>query len=200
MEWKIPCLFVPFAHPIQYPDWISHLIERSSVVRWVDYHPKHEALTRKGDHAYMNWGRTYWNYEDPSITEDFVHQIEASLRLLRSLDTMEKCVAFLHMNFLRVSQSVQDWTMFAYLGLGHIGPARAHWISVREEYAQGLVDRPTTPLQLRTSRLWRLDEPLINGDRHALAKLLEEWEFENVTTLKLDKIWERSAFPMDDGI
>ncbi|MDB5646386.1 hypothetical protein [Methylobacterium sp.] len=200
LEWKIPCLFVPFAHPVQYPDWITHSIERSSIVRWVDYHPMHKSLTRKGEHAYMNWGQTYWNYADPTVPEDFIYQIEATLRLLRSLDTMEKCVAFLHMNFLRTYQNVRDWTMFAHLGLGHIGPARAHWISVRQDYLAGLVEHPETPLQRRTSRFCELDEPLVTRDRRGLATLLHQWEFENITTLKLETVWEQSSFPLQDGL
>lgn len=199
LHWKLPCLFVPFAHPDQYPDWISLPIERSSIVRWVDYHPMGSALTRTGEHAYMNWCRTSWNYEDPTVAEDFLHQVESTLRLLRSLDTMEKCAAYLHMNFMRVYQGVRDWSMFAHLGLGHIGPARAHWISVREHYLAALVEDPKTPLQRRSSRLFQLDEPLITRDRQALATLLHRWEFENVTTLKLENVWERSSFRLDDG-
>lgn len=200
LTWKIPCLFVPFAHPVEYPDWITHPIERSSIVRWVDYHPMQKSLTRRGEFEYMNWGRTYWNYEDPTVPEDFVYQIGSTLRLLRSLDTMEKCVAFLHLKFRQTSQNIRDWTMFAELGLGYIGQARAHWISVRQDYLSWLVEHPETPLERRASRLCELDEPLITRDRQGLASLLHRWELENITTLRLETIWERSAFPLEDHL
>lgn len=197
LEWRLPNLFVPFAHRVQHPNWFTESVLRSSLVRWTDYHPMRDKLTRRGEDEYMNWGRTFWNYDDPTMPEDFVFQIESLLRLLRSLSTLEKCVAFLHMRRANVADLFEDWSMFANLSLGHVGVARAHWISVRQDYLGNMVEHPRSPVELRNARFCELDGPLIARDRRALAMLLHRWEAENIATLKLHNLWESTPFPME---
>lgn len=197
LEWGLLTLFVPFAHPLETPDWFSDSIERSSLVRWVDYHPMRRMLTRSGEDEYMNWGRYHWNYDDPTVAEDLLFQIGSVLRLVRSLDTLEKCVAFLHNQKWDAPRKTADWAMFAHLALGHVGPARAHWIAVRQRYLMNLVEEPRTPVELRNSRYCELDIPLTARDRAALSDLLHRWETDNVEALKLTGIWERSPFPLE---
>lgn len=197
LEWGLPTLFVPFAHPDETPDWFSASIDRSSLVRWVDYHPMRWMLTRTGEDEYMNWGQHHWNIDDPTVAEDLVFQIGSVLRLMRSLDTLEKCVAFLHNQRWDAPRKTADWAMFAHLALGHVGPARAHWIAVRQRYLMNLVEGPRKPVELRNNRYCELDIPLTARDRAALADLLYRWETDNVAALKLTQIWERSPFPLE---
>ena len=63
--------------------------------------------------------------------------------------------------------------------------------------------RPVSPFRPDRARIrWRMQlaavaEPLMAGDRPALAKILHAWEAANVRGTEVDPYWEPTPFPLE---
>ena len=42
-------------------------------------------------------------------------------------------------------------------------------------------------------------EPLLAGDRAALARILHGWEADNIRGTKIEPFWEPTPFPLEDA-
>lgn len=142
-----------------------------------------------------------WDWDDPTITEDFVAQVETEvLPLLRSLDSIEKIVTFILSQEMRGYSFHKDhiWMCLTNAALGEFAIARKHCglitPSFREQYEKkkAIGDESISDYL----RSWvALGEALQAGDYITLARLLWENERSEADRFKLGRHWQPTAFP-----
>ncbi|GLS71103.1 hypothetical protein GCM10007890_31160 [Methylobacterium tardum] len=175
---------------------------------WVDtrFEPGHYAfISRIGACSligrslkYRPRGRTgLFEWDDPTMPGDFIDQVEARiLPVFSSLDTLEKTIAHLRAHQHNSFAEHPPWKTLMHVALGEIPAAQAEWRNVMHNY----VPRTTLsdPSRNYVYDQWcLLTEPLMAGDRAALARLPHGWEAENTIGTNLEPYWRSTPFPLE---
>lgn len=201
LQWNLSALFVPALWVAPAIGSFYDLIGRSSLqtthrdLNLPSRNP--ESLLYRCTPPFFNEGCGLWVYDDPAIQDDLIFQIEAILRLMRSLDTLEKCTAFLRPHSIYTPCQIEHWTMMLDLAVGDVDAARDHWLTVRHRHRRQSPEEPRGFFERIDHRWAELDEPLMSADRRALAALMGKWEAENIHSLKLQDIWDPYPFPFE---
>ena len=85
-----------------------------------------------------------------------------------------------------------------HVALGEIPAPQAEWRLVREEYVPGMVFEEEGR-QCYYDQWCQLTEPLMSGDRAALARLRHNWESFNVVGTKLEPPWHPTPFSLESA-
>jgi len=67
---------------------------------------------------------------------------------------------------------------------------------VKHKYVPGIIT-PDASSQYVYDQWCLLTEPLMAGDRVALARLLHDWETTNIIGMKLEPYWLSTPFPLE---
>ena len=178
---------------------------------WVDtrFEPGHYAfISRSGACALIGRSLQYkpkgqtglFEWDDPTMPGDFIDQVEARiLPVFSSLDTLEKTIAHLRSHQHNSFAEYPPWKTLMHVALGEISAAQAEWQSVMHKYV------PRTSVSDASSdyvyEQWcLLTEPLMAGDRAALARLLHDWEATNISGTKLERYWRSTPFPLEQTL
>jgi hypothetical protein len=137
-----------------------------------------------------------WLWSDPTIHEDFVHQVETvALSALRPLDTGRKCLEFARKHPDRKDFLDQDWHLAACIALDEIERAQEIWAEMRPFYFGDYVPENVFRQQMH-NRLRLLDQPLREGNRDALFTILRRWEAETIVGSPLEPYWSPGQYPL----
>jgi len=86
--------------------------------------------------------------------------------------------------------------MIVYIAAGNLNAARAIWHE-RQAWHIGKSFPPGSRPHRWQTQLAAVGEPLMAGDRPALAKILHDWEAANVRGTELEPYWEPTPFPLE---
>lgn len=155
-----------------------------------------------------------WQWDDPTMAGDFVHEVECRLLpLLRPLETLEVCYPFVE------AQSGGPWGRWSaerlafHAAFGDLAAARAAWEMADAacraadqraraapkkakwgDFHMSLVEGsdPRLPERIR-----EIGPPLMDDDRAAVAAVLHRWERENVAGTAVEPFWTPTPFPLE---
>lgn len=137
-----------------------------------------------------------WFWSDPTIYEDFVHQVDAvALSAFRTLDTGRKCLEFARTHPDRKGFLNQDWHLAACIALDELERAQEIWAGMRPFYFSDHVPEHAS-LQRMRDRLRLLDQPLRAGNRDVLFAILRRWEAETIAGSPLEPYWSPGQYPL----
>jgi hypothetical protein len=137
----------------------------------------------------------WWLWSDPTAPEEFVEIVErVALPKLRAVQTLQ--------DYLNFALPTSPLTLKYYWGmqiafsiaLGNLDAARDVFKNNPDAAKYRGFDKYKPGL---TSRLIERGRDLGPDDRAELARLLHEWEAYTVSKLKLEKLWERTPFPIE---
>jgi hypothetical protein len=197
LSWHLSPLFTPALWIGPNPGAFDDRIGRSTI------RPANDPISRSRPSLYrtenilFHSGTGLWEYDDESLQDDLILQVEGALRLMRSLDTLEKCSAFLRSYSIKRMSQIEHWPMMLDLAAGDLDAARDIWIGVRERHRprsrKGLM-----PFFDQIETRWsELDVPLMSKDRVGLATLLKRWESENAHSIGIENLCAQTAFPFE---
>ncbi|WP_267357473.1 MULTISPECIES: hypothetical protein [unclassified Methylobacterium] len=86
--------------------------------------------------------------------------------------------------------------MIVHIAAGNLEAARAIWHE-RHAWHAGRSFPPSSRAHRWQTQLAAVAEPLMAGDRPALAKILHDWEAANVRGTVLEPYWEPTPFPLE---
>jgi hypothetical protein len=180
------------------PRWntVETFLFSTQVDRWLSQFGFHYMR----DRAYT--GKTEeknWQWSDPTMLGDLIAFIEnEALPFLRSLDTLEKYVAFTRATFDRDQRQLHlpEDRMIVDVALGDLDVARKACLDLLPKFREELGPE-SWPYNNRRTKIVTLAEPLLAGDRQALAAILHGWEADNMRGTKLEPHWEPTPFPLE---
>ena len=142
-----------------------------------------------------------WDWDDPTIADDFVGQIETEvLSLLRSLDSIERIVAYILSQEMRGYSFNKDhiWMCLTNAAFGEFAIARKHWDLITPSFRERYEKQKAIggePISNYLKSWVAVGEGLQTGDHMTLAKLLWENERTEADRFKLGRHWQPTAFP-----
>lgn len=86
--------------------------------------------------------------------------------------------------------------MIVYIAAGDLEAARKIWHEQQPLHARRTFPPGSLPHRWQT-QLTAVADPLMAGDRPALARILHEWEAANVRGTELEPYWEPTPFPLE---
>lgn len=89
--------------------------------------------------------------------------------------------------------------MLALIAAGDLDAARTIWHEQEPKY-RGKTYHPDSLPHRWQMQLAVVAEPLLAGDRRALARILHGWEDANVRGTKIEPYWELTPFPLEAGL
>ena len=157
-----------------------------------------------------NWGeRVYrlprgsgsWNIADPNVPDAMAEAIEQqALSLLRPIQSIDDFVAFTSKERFRDTylDLYQDRKIFVDVARGDLDAARTLCAYFATDYARRrYVPRMAEEYERITTALCPL---IAANDRPGLVRLLHDCEAYSVKRLKLEKLWERTPFPLESQL
>ena len=185
------------------------LIDRSShkdfcTPRWTmleTFIPGSDLMTSIGHSGYLHRPASSrvveWIWSDPTMIEDLLSVIATvALPRLRAIDSLP---AFWTVYSDGTDIKVPQWPemrLIFHIALGDLDAARALYETLEPELRENRY--PNLPwIQGRRRMVLSVAEPLLAGDRAALATILHGWEADNVRGTKLEPYWERTPFPLE---
>lgn len=138
-----------------------------------------------------------WCWDDPTMPEDLLCGIEKTLRLLRTLDTLQACRSFTeaHMDYTWGKDFFEN--LVYDIALGNLNLARCWWQQVEASPALHASHHDEF-WRTWALRIQSLGEPLMDDDRAALAAILHRLERENVAGTEAEAFWMPSPFPLEE--
>lgn len=128
-----------------------------------------------------------WDLAKPETIAHLLNLIEEALPSLHSIQTFDDYFAY-------VSNLRMPWINTAYL----------EFLEMLIPAIKGELTAPLAILRRNEKMLAYVDRlspdfypALVAGDRVELARILHEWEAVSVKTYKIEKIWERTPFPLE---
>jgi len=138
-----------------------------------------------------------WQWSDPTMVPHLVSMLEnEALPFLRTLDSLES-YAVVHRRLLDGSFFVhREDRMLLAIALGELDRARTMCQELLPRYRENKDPDWWLYQSLRTAVV-TVAEPLMAGDRAALAAILHGWEEANVRGTVLEPHWEPTPFPLE---
>ncbi|MGU3362170.1 hypothetical protein ACLBWX_17735 [Methylobacterium sp. M6A4_1b] len=197
LSWHLSALFTPALWIAPHPGCFDDGIGRSSL-RPSIYPPLRRGPEIYRTHTiYLSSGTGIWEYGDNKLQDDLILQVEKSLRLMRSLDTLETCLAFLRSYSITRMGQIEHWPMILDLTAGDLDAARETWLSARKGHRPSAREEPMGFFERIEHRWSELDAPLMEKDRAGLGALLNRWESENVRSIGIENLWTPTSFPFE---
>ncbi|MET0258413.1 MAG: hypothetical protein ABW179_07505 [Methylobacterium sp.] len=149
------------------------------------------------------WQERSWLWSAPAMIEELIGIIETeTLPLLRKLDTLEAYAAFYRETFDRYWHA--EWApdrMLVDIALGDLDAARRIWEALPQSYHEGVRNSDGLYFRNRWTEIRNtIVGPLLADDRPALARILHEWEADNVRRAGYEPYWESTPFPLEAGL
>ncbi|GEO99466.1 hypothetical protein [Methylobacterium haplocladii] len=140
-----------------------------------------------------------WRWSDPTTIADAVAMIEThALPKLLVYSTPEGYVRLPHRANWIFYEPRED-RMLAYIAAGDLDAARTIWLE-QEPLYRGKAYHPGSLPYRWHMQLSAVAEPLLDGDRRALARILHGWEAANVRGTSIEPYWEPTPFPLEAGL
>lgn len=138
-----------------------------------------------------------WLWSDPTMIGDLIALIEnETLPFLRSLDTLEKYAEYYRKKFDCYQIEQAENRMIVDIALGDLNAARKTCLDLLPKYRENKNTDWWLYQNLRTKVL-TVAEPLLAGDRDALAAILHRWEAGNMRASAVGAQWQRTPFPLE---
>lgn len=96
----------------------------------------------------------------------------------------------------RIRYEPREDRMLVHIAVGDLDAARAIW-RAQEPLYRGKTYHPDSLLHRWQTQLATVAEPLLAGDRPALARILHGWEAANVRGTEIERHWEPTPFPLE---
>ena len=96
----------------------------------------------------------------------------------------------------RIHYEPREDRMLVHIAVGDLDAARTIWRE-QEPLYQGKTYHPDSLLHRWQTQLAAVAEPLLAGDRPALAQILHGWEAANVRGTEIERYWESTPFPLE---
>lgn len=137
-----------------------------------------------------------WLWSDPTTIQEAIAVIEAvALPKLRFYGTPEGYATLPPRPHTVHNEPYED-RMIVHIAAGELEAARKIWHE-RQLWHAGKSFPPGTRADRWRLQLAAVAEPLMAGDRPALAKILHDWEAANVRGTVLEPYWEPTPFPLE---
>jgi hypothetical protein len=179
-------------------DWhMNHLFEPTQPGR-LDYGRTSGMLVRSPRFQPKGAGVIFeWN--DPTMVIDLCEQIEeAIVPLFNATSNLEDSVSFVGSYPQNRLSLWEPWVTLTHIALGNIDLAQTAWLDKRNLYNKENMRNLDARFVIHNQ--WcRLTEPLMSGDRAALARLLHEWESTHIIGTKLAPYWRSKPFPLEES-
>ncbi len=150
-----------------------------------------------GDRLYRSGPSGLWPWSDPGLPKALVEAAESqALPRLRAASDFRDYIAIAFPN--EPTRRMYSAAYVRYLfAAGDIDKARD--ILASDERAAGYWAPHLRRLGIR-ERLMERGDPLVAEDRTQLAAFLHESEGRTVEKLKIGHLWERTPFPLEEGV
>ncbi|WP_187272616.1 hypothetical protein [Methylobacterium sp. WL9] len=140
-----------------------------------------------------------WLWSDPAMIADAIAVIETEvLPKLEVYGTPEGYVTLPPREHTIHYEPLED-RMLALIAAGDLDAARTIWHEKEPKY-RGKTYHPDSLPHRWQMQLTVVAEPLLAGDRRALARILHGWEAANVRGTKIEPYWEPTPFPLEAGL
>jgi hypothetical protein len=137
----------------------------------------------------------WWLWSDPTAPKEFVEIVErVALPKLRAIQTLQDYLKFALPTSPVTLKYFWGMQISFSIAMGDLDAARDVFKSNPDAAKYRGLDKYKPGL---TIRLLERGRDLGADDRAELARLLHEWEGHTVGKLKLDKLWERTPFPIE---
>lgn len=138
----------------------------------------------------------YWLWSDPTAVGNAIDVIgDFVLQKIDHLSKIEGYASLLIGDNRFYKEPAED-RMIVHIAAGDLEAARAIWHE-RQLWHAGKSFPPGTRVDRWRRQLAAVAEPLMAGDRPALAKILHDWEAANVRGTELEPYWEPTPFPLE---
>ncbi len=175
------------------PRWaVAHLFEvRGSIsLSWGGYVYSHDS----------NAVENFWDQENEEISRSLISEIDRNaLPVLRAMTTLDDYLAFVSASDFR--SQLFDWPqrkIIVDVALGDLDAARATCNQEIEYWRVGHAAQDDDD-RAEFARLRELCARLMADDRPSLVQLLHDWETLTVKNLKIEHLWERTPFPLEQS-
>lgn len=137
-----------------------------------------------------------WLWSESEALTDAIKVInEDAIPKLKLLSEIEGYSTLLSGGNRWYREDIED-RMIVHIANGDLEAARAIWHE-RQLWHAGKSFPPGTRADRWRLQLAAVAEPLMAGDRPALAKILHDWEAANVRGTELEPYWEPTPFPLE---
>lgn len=139
----------------------------------------------------------FWRWSDPSMLDDAVSVIETeALPLLHSMRKLKAFAEFFDDGDYRRRREWPVDRMIFEIALGNLDAARAIWYGLAPDHRENRHPDSNSFQQTR-NKILAVADPLLAGDRAALATILHGWEAANIRGTKIEPYWEPTPFPLE---
>jgi hypothetical protein len=139
-----------------------------------------------------------WQWSEPDSLADAIEVIvEHAVPKLKLLGEIEGYLTLLSGENRFYHEEAED-RMIVYIAAGDLEAARKIWHEQQPWHA-GRTFPPGSRAHRWQVQLAAVAEPLMGGDRPALARILHGWEAANVRGTELEPYWEPTPFPLELG-
>lgn len=140
----------------------------------------------------------HWDWSNPTTVDELVSAIEGkALPLLRSKQHFETFAAYYYFQFRRSGMFMHaEDCLIVDIAMGNLREARKKCEELLPEYVENKYVNWRGWQKFRI-QVMTVAEPLMAGDRAALAEILHGWEYDNVKGSMLEPYWERTPFPLE---
>lgn len=140
---------------------------------------------------------TLWRWSDPTMIDTAITVIEThALPHLASIDSLQAFWALYRGSAYRAAREWPEDGMIFEIAMGELDAARTTWHSLEPQLSENRYPDDTF-FQSRRNKIMTVAEPLLAGDRPALAKILHGWEADNIRGTKIERYWEPTPFPLE---
>jgi hypothetical protein len=137
-----------------------------------------------------------WLWSDPdSLTDAIEVIVEYAVPRMKLLSEVEGYLTLLSGGNRYYRERAED-RMIVYIAAGDLEAARQIWHEQEPRHA-GRTFPPGSHAHRWQVQLAAVAEPLMKGDRPALARILHEWEAANVRGTELEPYWQPTPFPLE---
>ncbi|WP_267425768.1 hypothetical protein [Methylobacterium sp. GC_Met_2] len=138
----------------------------------------------------------FWLWSDPTMIPEAIAVLDSvALPKLALYGTPESYATLPSRPHWVYDEPYED-RMIVHIAAGKLDAARAIWHE-RQPWHAGKSFPPGSRAHRWQTQLAAVEEPLMAGDRPALAKILHDWEAANVRGTELEPYWEPTPFPLE---
>ena len=137
-----------------------------------------------------------WWWSDAAVVTDLIEAIETVALPKLEFYGRPEGYATLPPREHRIHYEPREDRMLVHIAVGDLDAARTIW-HTQELLYRGKTYHPDSLLHRWQAQLATVAEPLLAGDRPALARILHGWEAANVRGTEIEPYWESTPFPLE---